>query len=71
MEPFQSGCDERSCFEAPPHVKDSFDRNRSGYRNISVMTQMNMTPVTSEFDMKRGGGGMTKPWFNSPQLVQS
>lgn len=56
----------------PPPVKDSFDRNRSGYRNISVMTQMNMTPVTSEFDMKRGGGGgMTKPWFNSPQMVQS
>lgn len=37
-----------------PHVKDSFDRNRSGYRNISVMTQMNMTPMTSEFDMKKG-----------------
>lgn len=60
-----------AALKPPPPVKDSFDRNRSGYRNISVMTQMNMTPVTSEFDMKRGGGGMTKPWFNSPQLVQS
>lgn len=28
-----------------PHVEDVFDRNRSGYRNISVMTQMNMTPA--------------------------
>lgn len=42
----------------PPHrVKDGFDGSRSGYRNISVLTQMNMTPVTSEFGMKGMGGG--------------
>lgn len=57
---FQSGCDERSCFEAPPCVKDSFDGSRAGYRNISVMTQMHMTPVTSEFGTK-GMGVRVRP----------
>lgn len=62
----------------PPPVKDSFDRNRSGYRNISVMTQMNMTPVTSEFDMKRGGGvawqslGLILPrWCKAKSFMES
>lgn len=60
-----------AALKSPPPIKDGFDSSRSGYRNISVMTQMNMTPVTSEFGMKGIGGGMSDPWFNSLQLVKS
>lgn len=49
-----------AALKSPP-VKDGFDGSRSGYRNISVMTQMNMTPVTSEFGMKGTGGACQTP----------
>lgn len=57
----------------PPCVKDGLDGSRSGYRNISVMTQMNMTPVISEFGMKVVcvWGGTSDPWLNSLKLVKS
>lgn len=36
------------------------------------MTQMNMTPVTSEFGVERmAAEGTSDPWFNSLQLVKS